>query len=222
MADGKIKIIQNGPYLVFGGVSLLKETTNYEDDDYPVSWEKVQEYPKLDQYSLCRCGHSKNSPFCDGSHTRVYFDGSEVASREAFLGLAKRCTGKTLDLLDLKNICVLAQFCNRAGGIWELIQNSDRPRARETAIEEACNCPSGRLVLIDKNTGEAIEKSYEPSISVIVEDEYDRLGALWVKGGLSIESSDGYTYEVRNRITLCRCGKSRNKPLCDGSHLFIP
>ncbi len=26
------------------------------------------------------------------------------------------------------------------------------------------------------------------------------------------------TLEVRNRVTLCRCGQSKNKPLCDGTH----
>jgi CDGSH-type Zn-finger protein len=31
-------------------------------------------------------------------------------------------------------------------------------------------------------------------------------------------SADGKAYEVRNRVTLCRCGSSNNKPFCDGSH----
>ena len=43
---------------------------------------------------------------------------------------------------------------------------------------------------------------------------------MWVKGGLRIESSDGTNYEIRNRVTLCRCGKSKNKPFCDSSHVF--
>ena len=33
-----------------------------------------------------------------------------------------------------------------------------------------------------------------------------------------MESADGTTYEIRNRVTLCRCGASQNKPFCDGSH----
>jgi CDGSH-type Zn-finger protein len=40
-----------------------------------------------------------------------------------------------------------------------------------------------------------------------------------VRGGLAIESADGFVYEVRNRVTLCRCGRSKNKPFCDGSHI---
>jgi CDGSH-type Zn-finger protein len=33
-----------------------------------------------------------------------------------------------------------------------------------------------------------------------------------------VVSEDGTPYEVRNRQTVCRCGQSRNKPFCDGSH----
>ena len=39
-----------------------------------------------------------------------------------------------------------------------------------------------------------------------------------MRGGIRIESSDGEAYETRNRVTLCRCGLSENKPFCDGSH----
>ena len=43
-------------------------------------------------------------------------------------------------------------------------------------------------------------------------------GPIWVRGGIPVASADGKTYEVRNRLTLCRCGRSANKPFCDGSH----
>ena len=58
----------------------------------------------------------------------------------------------------------------------------------------------------------SVEPAFEPSIGVI------RDGPLWVRGGISVESADGFTYEIRNRVTLCRCGHSSNKPFCDGSH----
>ena len=35
---------------------------------------------------------------------------------------------------------------------------------------------------------------------------------------IAVTAPDGETYEVRNRVTLCRCGASMNKPFCDGSH----
>jgi CDGSH-type Zn-finger protein len=46
-------------------------------------------------------------------------------------------------------------------------------------------------------------------------------GPLWLRGGIAVISSDGYQYEVRNRVTLCRCGASQNKPFCDGTHAAI-
>jgi len=44
-------------------------------------------------------------------------------------------------------------------------------------------------------------------------------GPLWVRGGIPIKSADGKPYEIRNRVILCRCGRSKNKPFCDGSHI---
>jgi len=42
-----------------------------------------------------------------------------------------------------------------------------------------------------------------------------------VRGGVAVIAADGYRYEVRNRVTLCRCGASSNKPFCDGTHAAI-
>ena len=90
--------------------------------------------------------------------------------------------------------------------------------ARALAIEEACNCPSGRLVEFDKKTGKAIEKEFTKSLSLVEDPQKKVSGPIWVKGGVPVESSDGTQYELRNRQTLCRCGKSENKPFCDGTH----
>jgi CDGSH-type Zn-finger protein len=43
-------------------------------------------------------------------------------------------------------------------------------------------------------------------------------GPLWVRGGIQVEGADGFLYQRRNRITLCRCGRSQNMPFCDASH----
>jgi CDGSH-type Zn-finger protein len=42
-----------------------------------------------------------------------------------------------------------------------------------------------------------------------------------VRGCIPIESADGTLWETRNRVTLCRCGKSQNMPFCDGSHIDV-
>lgn len=54
-----IKLMDNGPLLVNGGVELLDAEGNNFD--------------AKDSYALCRCGASKNKPFCDGSHSEVNF-----------------------------------------------------------------------------------------------------------------------------------------------------
>ena len=53
-------------------------------------------------------------------------------------------------------------------------------------------------------------------------EEKERIsGPIRVKGGVRLESTDGKLYETRNRVTLCRCGKSKNKPFCDATHVSI-
>lgn len=58
-----------------------------------------------------------------------------------------------------------------------------------------------------------------PSMIGVVEDPaLGCSGPLWVRGGITVEAADGKPYEKRNRVTLCRCGASDNKPFCNGSH----
>ena len=107
----------------------------------------------------------------------------------------------------MENLCCVARFCHLGGNTWALIDESGDPEARELAIQGACNCPAGRLVVHDATTGEAYENEYEPSI-VLLEDEDNGIsGPIWVRGGIPIEAVDGTEYEIRNRVTLCRCGR---------------
>jgi CDGSH-type Zn-finger protein len=215
---GKIKIMEDGPYLVSGAIPLAKEKVVSDKDGIPQKWERVGEYPLQETYALCRCGESKNKPYCDGTHVKIGFDGTETADRKDFVDQAGAIAGPDLIMIDAENFCATARFCHRSGGTWNLTKKSDDPKSKEIAIEEACDCPSGRLVAWDKNTEKPIEPKFEPSIS-LTEAPYRKIsGPLWVKGNIPIESVDGATYEKRNRVTLCRCGKSRNKPFCDGTH----
>jgi CDGSH-type Zn-finger protein len=216
-AAPKIKVSKNGPYLVSGGVPLTRLVIIADAAGDPCEWRTDKVYPSREKYALCRCGESKTRPFCDGTHTKVPFDGTETASREPYLDQAEEIDGPALKLTDAPEFCIGASFCDRAGGTWNLTRQSDDPRARRVAIEEAGNCPSGRLVVWDKE-GKAIEPGFEPSIAEIGDPEGGVNGPLWVRGGIPVESADGSVYEVRNRVTLCGCGKSCNKPFCDGSH----
>jgi CDGSH-type Zn-finger protein len=216
----KITVSKNGPYCVSGGVPLIVMEICNDNEGHPRTSRETKRYPVQEQYTLCRCGRSKNTPFCDGTHATINFKGAETAGSEEYLCHPRVVRGPELELDDFENLCVHARFCMRAGGVWNLTGQSDIPEARDTAVEQACNCPSGRLVVRDRNTGIPIEPELERSIAVIENPLQGEPGPLWVRGGIPVVSADGRVYTVRNRVTLCRCGRSDNKPFCDGSHLL--
>ena len=59
---------KNGPYLV----KRLKDLKNSRGESF-------EEKPMV---ALCRCGHSSNKPFCDGTHTKVGFRGDRSGDRQ--------------------------------------------------------------------------------------------------------------------------------------------
>jgi CDGSH-type Zn-finger protein len=214
----KIKICEDGPYTVYGGVPLMDQILVPDGEGLSIRWHKGREYPVKEEYDLCRCGHSKTMPFCDSTHAEIFFDGKDVASREPFINQAEpKTAGPELELTDVVALCALARFCDRSGGVWDNIRASDNPEAKKIAIQEVGDCPAGRLVLHDKD-GNLIEPEFEPSIGLVLDPVVAELGPIWVRGGIPIEAVDGTTYEIRNRVTLCRCGNSANKPFCDGRH----
>jgi CDGSH-type Zn-finger protein len=215
----QVVVSKDGPYLVSGSLPLAKEIILTDEYGIPVKYGKGESYPERDAYSLCRCGESMNKPHCDGTHAKIRFDGTETASRKSYLDQADQINGPDLILTDAVDLCAIARFCDRGEGVWELTRNSDSPGSKRLAVEEACNCPAGRLVAWNKISEKPIESELKPSISLIEDPEQNVSGPVWVKGGVPVVSSDGAVYEIRNRITLCRCGRSENKPFCDGSHI---
>jgi CDGSH-type Zn-finger protein len=215
----KVVVTKNGPYLVSGNLPLIKEISTIGEEGEPEKWVKGKKYLKQNSYVLCRCGKSKNKPFCDGTHIEANFKGEETAERVSYKDQSEKLPGPNLDLTDASNLCAGARFCHLSGGTWNNVKNSDNPKARKIAIQTACNCPSGRLVVWDKKTGKAIEPKLDPTISLIEDPQAKVSGPIWLKGGIPLESEDGRKYQTRNRATLCRCGHSQNKPFCDGSHL---
>jgi len=71
MADINIRMRPNGPLLVEGTFSL----TDSQGNAFPLNSEK----PAI---ALCRCGASKNRPFCDGAHKGCDFESDERAPAE--------------------------------------------------------------------------------------------------------------------------------------------
>ena len=78
----KIVVSKNGPYLVSGRVPLATEIIAIGRESEPEQWGKGRQYPRNDRYALCRCGKSKNKPFCDGTHVKIKFTGRETAGRK--------------------------------------------------------------------------------------------------------------------------------------------
>lgn len=212
----KIKVLEDGPYLVTGNVPLSEKIISSKGGNY--EWKEGEELPQSATYTLCRCGKTKTPPFCDGMHTKAGFFGEENASRKSYAERAMLCKGPEIDMMDDRR-CAFARFCHRHGSdAWELIVRSNDPQEREEAIKAAAACPSGRLVAVTKD-GEILEPELEPGIEIIQDPERGVSGGIYVKGGIPIEATDGTQYEIQNRVVLCRCGSSRIKPFCDATHV---
>jgi CDGSH-type Zn-finger protein len=217
-APKKITVTKNGPYLVSGGVPLAVQTIGANAEGESEKWVEGTSFPSSKDYALCRCGESKKKSFCDGTHAKSGFDGSETASREPVLKQAQVLDGPGMQLADAEVLCAFARFCDPNGRIWNQVEKTDDPKVRANFIRQAGDCASGRLLAIDKATGKAIEPKLPQSIGVVEDPVQECSGPLWVRGGIPLTGADGRPYETRNRMTLCRCGRSENKPFCNGSH----
>jgi CDGSH-type Zn-finger protein len=218
--ERKIVVTKDGPYAVSGDVPIAIQIITPDSDGMSWEWKEGKRFDGKSGYALCRCGHSKSAPLCDGTHTKIGFDGREKASRVPYARQAETTEGPTLTLSDAEGLCAFARFCDPGGKIWSLIERTDEPEIRDLVIREAMHCPAGRLVLHDKKTHKEIEHPLPPSIGVVEDPTLGCSGPLWVRGGITVASSR-QTLEKRNRVTLCRCGASENKPFCNGAHATI-
>ena len=157
----KIEVTKDGPYLVSGSLPLSEQwiATNAEGES--LDYREGKKFPAQEQYALCRCGQSANKPFCDGTHMKVQFDGTETASHQPYLKQAETIEGPTMLLTDQENLCAFARFCDPKGRIWNLVKQTDNAEAQELVKYEAGHCPAGRLVAWDRETGKAIEPEFE-------------------------------------------------------------
>jgi len=216
-AEPHIEIAENGPYLVSGGPLLTRRAPAMSTHGEPLDWHLVGaedvDYETREEYALCRCGQSGSKPFCDGTHLATGFDGTLAADRGSGAQRRKTFRGANVVMTDDPTICAHAGFCGtRHTDVWKMIGETSDPEVRERLKRMVANCPSGRLQFSLQEGGEAVELEYEPSIAAI-ED-----GPLWVRGAIKVQAPDGFAYELQNRMTLCRCGQSKNKPFCDGGH----
>ena len=136
----KISITENGPYLVEGSVPLARQTIVTDDAGDSVDWRESDQFEAKDSYKLCRCGQSDAKPFCDGSHARVGFDGSETASRRPYLKEARLRRGPTVYTTDQTSLCASGRFCDPNGDAWHLVKQ-EGPEAARLTIRQAGLCP---------------------------------------------------------------------------------
>jgi hypothetical protein len=123
---------------------------------------------------------------------------------------------------DAEVLCAFARFCDPNGQVWNEVKDTDDPKLRVQFLQQVGNCPSGRLIAVDKHAGKSIEPKLPHSIGLVEDPAQKCSGPLWVRGGIPLVGADGQAYEIRNRMTLCRCGKSENKPFCNGAHAADP
>ncbi len=218
----KITVSKNGPYMVSGSVPLAIQTIGVDRKGDSTEWVEGRGLASSPKYALCRCGHSKTKPFCDGTHSNIGFDGTETASHAPVAKQANVLDGPTMQLLDAEDLCAFARFCDPHGKVWNQVERTGDEQIRAQYIRQVGNCPAGRLIAVDKQTGESVEPKLPHSIGVVEDPAQNCSGPLWVRGGIELIGADGQTYELRNRMALCRCGRSENKPFCNGAHAANP
>ena len=195
----------NGPYLVKNLGDLIDGRGN-----------SVDAKPVM---ALCRCGGSGNKPFCDGTHNKNGFSGSRLSEPGADKRESYRATRITIH--DNRSICAHAGRCT--DGLPSVFKYKHEPwidpaaGAIDEIIDVIRRCPSGALsyTLDEVDEVDEVDERVQPcmpSITVTKDGPYEVVGDVqllaqaWGEGALT------------ERFTLCRCGASKNKPFCDGTH----
>jgi CDGSH-type Zn-finger protein len=209
--DPQVRVQPNGPYVVSGSVPLRVKKPVVSEHGEPLTWRTGEVTDQGVAYALCRCGGSANKPYCDGTHATNEFDGTEAAPTDTYPERRTSYPGTGIEVFDDRGICVHAGFCgNQVSNVWKMASKTDDTVVRSQVMAMIERCPSGALTY--QVDGAPLEPDLPIEISVVPD------GPLWLSGGIPVERADGQPLETRNRVTLCRCGESATKPLCDGSH----
>jgi CDGSH-type Zn-finger protein len=202
-----IECLENGPYRVSG-----LETLTGTEGEAIVTKSVV---------ALCRCGGSNNKPFCDGTHAKNGFKSEKLPGRVA----DKRDTyvGKGITIHDNRGLCAHAGYCTDAlPTVWRMKQEPwiDADGSDVAAIIETVRkCPSGALSYsiegAEQRDQDRPPATHPPAIGVM------KGGPYRVTGDVELKEQVWGDGASREQYTLCRCGGSKNKPFCDGSHWDI-
>lgn len=197
-----IECKENGPYIV-KGLDRLADPAGVA-----VAGKQVM--------VLCRCGGSATKPYCDGAHAKNGF--SSARDSDGSNDRRESYTGKAITIHDNRAACAHAGVCtDRLAGVWRMNDEPwiDADGAPVDAIVEVVRaCPSGALSYsIDGE--EAVAPQESPSIQVAKDGPYH------VTGSVDLADVPWGEGAARSHYALCRCGASKNKPFCDGSHWHV-
>ena len=194
-----IRCKADGPYLV-SGLATFKNS-------------RGEAIATKETIALCRCGASSNKPFCDGTHVKIGFEDSKKADRTE--DRRSDYAGKAITIHDNRGLCAHAGVCtDRLSSVWRMGVEPwiDPDGASVEAIVETIEaCPSGALSYT-LGGKEHRDCDNPPAISLAKNGPYEITGAINLEG---TEFGEGVS---REHFALCRCGASKNKPFCDGSH----
>jgi CDGSH-type Zn-finger protein len=172
-----------------------------------------QEIACRDTALLCRCGSSGRKPFCDGSHVDVGFTGERKWKSGA--GSEIDHVGTRITIHDNRALCAHVEYC-----VTELPAVFDRSRrpwvdADAAGVDEIVaiceKCPSGALSYSIDGV-RATPPARRSAVVVSAEGPY------FVEGDVAVIDPHLPEGPADGHCTLCRCGQSSNKPLCDGKH----
>ena len=189
----------NGPYIVKGLTSFT--ISNGES------------ITTKETMALCRCGGSSNKPFCDGTHRNNGFEDSKQSDRTK--DARRDYVGKSITIHDNRGLCAHAGVCtDRLSSVWRMKTKPwiDPDGAEIEAIVATIQaCPSGALSYsIDEQEHRDCENPAAIRLS--------KNGPYQITGSVELEGAEFGEGASREHFTLCRCGASKNKPFCDGSH----
>jgi CDGSH-type Zn-finger protein len=214
----KILPLPNGPYYLINDMQpkVVYNLQNFKGE--PLSTTVG--------IALCRCGASKNKPFCDGTHNVIGFssanrtlDENDDTKKTAIKDKRRDYPGKEITVHDNRKICSHAAECVK--NLSSVFKLGSRPWINPDAskmndiIDVVRRCPSGALSYsIDGVEYRDPEEQRNPIVTVLKNGPYHITGGIELIGE-DIQFGEGASKE---HYTLCRCGASENKPFCDGTH----
>lgn len=197
--DVTIDILEDGP-LIVKGLETLKNS-------------RAESIDASETLALCRCGQSANKPFCDGTHKKVGFSGQRESDKS--LHKEREYAGEELTVYDNRVICSHAGECVR--NLPSVFRLGERPwiapdnATAEEVVSVVEKCPSGALSY-------SIDGKHQRDVVHETEINIAKNGPYNVTGNIQINIEENISPPSKEHYSLCRCGASKNKPYCDGSH----